>query len=202
MFQVSLLTIHVGGKTHTFKKASIASLKMEEPGRATKTDEPIWIKQHAAKLEVEKSKVSSTTSVPPPEEKTAPCTAVEKSKAHRVKSKGKESLWDSPLFDRKHSLSLSGDGNRKGSGSNLIGKEQHGLTVGPVLSHAVKSKESISSRIEEVDRLLKDPIITKENSEDDLKSKCGFNSTGFKVKCICSIFIFSCYLHAFKICNV
>lgn len=132
------------------------------PKKTSKNEEPLWVKQHAAKLEKETSKTPQLLVL-------AKCNNGKNDgkherrkhsvESHSHKETNKHSLWDSPVFSRKFlNPPVTTD---PGAKPNDVCQSE---TLDMLPNKTFKPPNtslSITSRIEEVERLLTDPIVEK-----------------------------------------
>nr|CAB3266795.1 transcription initiation factor TFIID subunit 3 [Phallusia mammillata] len=153
----------------------------------SKTEEPFWVRQHAAKMEKESSKTSPKILTPAkaPNESKRHEDNHQKRKysldSHSKRETSKHSLWDSPIFSRK-SLNppVTTEAFQKNScpKSAETSKSEMKEKLSKSTLKQTKPKISITSRIEEVERLLKDPIVKKTELPGTKPSKTPAKSEG------------------------
>ncbi|XP_078488879.1 uncharacterized protein LOC100175083 [Ciona intestinalis] len=129
----------------------------------SKNDEPLWVKQHAARMEHQTPKSSKSfiksTSTP-----VFPNRDSGKQIKHETPAP-KVSPWDSPLFSNPKLLSSkSSDSFKKSTPKDKFRGDFSEKTSKP-------KKTSITSRIAEVDKLLHDPLVVKEEPTPPSKIK-------------------------------
>ena len=135
-------------------------------------DEPLWLKQQIKQSQRQlRKELSHTQGIAPSSvvHCSDPISPFETNLTSQSEQ-SKASLWDLPVVSRPK---LSGSNK-----SALSCKTEHSEPVAKVMKH-VKTKTSITSRIEEVNRLLHDPIIEKrttgaESSSASLKESNDF----------------------------
>ena len=117
-------------------------------------DEPLWLKQQIKQSQRQlKKELSHTQGIAPSSvvHSAEPISPFETNPAPQPEQ-NKTSLWDLPMLPRPKLSTTT-----KGSFSS---KSEPSETVGKATKHS-KTKTSITSRIEEVNRLLHDPILAK-----------------------------------------